>query len=50
MPPIPNHPVELLIRPIEPRDAAAVAAVLRAVMPEFDADSPGFAIHAPRWP
>jgi putative acetyltransferase len=36
-----------LIRPIEPRDEAAVAAVIRAVMPEFGADGPGFAIHDP---
>ncbi|MEW9570945.1 GNAT family N-acetyltransferase [Rhodanobacter sp. Si-c] len=34
-----------LIRPIEPRDDAAVAAIIRAVMPEFGADGPGFAIH-----
>jgi putative acetyltransferase len=33
------------IRPIEPRDNAAVAAVIRTVMPEFGADGPGFAIH-----
>ncbi|HET7359682.1 MAG TPA: GNAT family N-acetyltransferase [Rhodanobacteraceae bacterium] len=33
------------IRPIEPRDDAAVAAVIRAVMPEFGAGGPGFAIH-----
>ncbi len=33
------------IRPIEPRDDAAVAAVIRRVMPEFGADGPGFAIH-----
>lgn len=33
------------IRPIEPRDDAAVAAIIRAVMPEFGADGPGFAIH-----
>jgi putative acetyltransferase len=33
------------IRPIEPRDDAAMAAVIRAVMPEFGADGPGFAIH-----
>lgn len=33
------------IRPIEPRDDAAVAAIIRAVMPEFGADSEGFAIH-----
>lgn len=36
-----------LIRPIAPGDAAAVAAVIRAVMPEFGADGPGFAIHDP---
>jgi putative acetyltransferase len=35
------------IRPIEPRDDAAVAAIIRAVMPEFGADGPGFAIHDP---
>jgi putative acetyltransferase len=34
-----------LIRPIEPRDDAAVAAVIRGVMPEFGASGPGFAIH-----
>lgn len=33
------------IRPIEVRDDAAVAAIIRAVMPEFGADGPGFAIH-----
>ena len=33
------------IRPVEARDDAAVAAVIRAVMPEFGADGPGFAIH-----
>ena len=33
------------IRPIEARDDAAVAAIIRAVMPEFGADGPGFAIH-----
>ncbi len=33
------------IRPIEPRDNAAVAAIIRRVMPEFGADGPGFAIH-----
>ena len=36
---------EFLIRPIEPRDNAAVAAIIRTVMPEFGADGPGFAIH-----
>ncbi|MFI4969467.1 MAG: GNAT family N-acetyltransferase [Lysobacterales bacterium] len=33
------------IRPLEPRDDAAVAAIIRGVMPEFGADGPGFAIH-----
>ena len=33
------------IRPIEPRDDAAIAAIIRTVMPEFGADGPGFAIH-----
>lgn len=36
---------DFLIRPIESRDDAAVAHVIRAVMPEFGADGPGFAIH-----
>lgn len=36
---------DFLIRPIETRDNAAVAAIIRAVMPEFGADGPGFAIH-----
>ena len=36
---------DLLIRPIEPRDDASVACVIRSVMPEFGADGPGFAIH-----
>jgi putative acetyltransferase len=35
------------MRPIEPRDDAAVAAVIRSVMPEFGAAGPGFAIHDP---
>lgn len=33
------------IRPIEPSDDAAMAAIIREVMPEFGADGPGFAIH-----
>ena len=33
------------IRPIEPRDDATIASIIRAVMPEFGADGPGFAIH-----
>jgi putative acetyltransferase len=36
-----------LIRPIAPADDAAVAAIIRTVMPEFGADGPGFAIHDP---
>ncbi len=34
-----------LIRPIEARDDAAIAALIRTVMPEFGADGAGFAIH-----
>ena len=33
------------LRPIEPRDDASVANIIRTVMPEFGADGPGFAIH-----
>jgi len=33
------------IRPITASDDAAVAAIIREVMPEFGADGPGFAIH-----
>ena len=33
------------IRPITPADDAAVAGIIRAVMPEFGASGPGFAIH-----
>ena len=36
---------DFFIRPIESRDNAAVAAIIRTVMPEFGADGPGFAIH-----
>jgi putative acetyltransferase len=35
----------LTIRPIVAADDAAVATIIRAVMPEFGADGPGFAIH-----
>jgi putative acetyltransferase len=38
---------ELKVRPIEARDDAAVAAIIRTVMPEFGAGGPGFAIHDP---
>jgi putative acetyltransferase len=33
-----------ILRPIEPRDDAAVASVIRTVMPEFGMDGPGFAM------
>lgn len=35
------------IRPVQSRDDAAMAAVIRRVMPEFGADGPGFALHDP---
>lgn len=35
------------LRPITPADDAAVAAIIRAVMPAFGASGPGFAIHDP---
>jgi putative acetyltransferase len=35
------------LRPIRPEDDGAIAAIIRAVMPEFGADGPGFAIHDP---
>ncbi|MFZ2753443.1 MAG: GNAT family N-acetyltransferase [Lysobacteraceae bacterium] len=35
------------IRPIEARDDAAIAAIIRSVMPEFGASGCGFAIHDP---
>lgn len=35
------------IRPIEPRDDADIAAIIRAVMPEFGACGSGFAINDP---
>lgn len=35
------------IRPIRASDDAAMAAIIRTVMPEFGADGPGFAIHDP---
>lgn len=36
---------EFTIRPIEARDDADVANIIRTVMPEFGANGPGFAIH-----
>ncbi len=38
-------PIPFLIRPIGAGDNAAMADVIRTVMPEFGADGPGFAIH-----
>ena len=38
-------PTPFLIRPITVSDDAAMAAIIRRVMPEFGADGPGFAIH-----
>jgi len=35
------------VRPVTPADEASVAAIIRAVMPEFGADGPGFALHDP---
>ena len=35
------------LRPIEPRDDAAIAAIIRTVMPEFGATGSGFAINDP---
>ncbi|QNP40490.1 GNAT family N-acetyltransferase [Lysobacter solisilvae (ex Woo and Kim 2020)] len=35
------------IRPIQPRDDAAVASIIRTVMPEFGATGDGFAINDP---
>ena len=40
-------PADARIRPIAPADDAAVAHIIRTVMPEFGADGPGFAIHDP---
>jgi putative acetyltransferase len=43
---MPTH-AAFTIRPIEPRDDAIVAAVIRTVMPEFGACGSGFAINDP---
>ena len=40
-------PAEYTIRPIEARDDAAIAAIIRGVMPEFGACGSGFAINDP---
>src|SRR5262245_23233336 len=41
------NPPSFRIRPIEPRDDARVAEIIRPVMPEFGAKGPGFAIMDP---
>ena len=38
---------EIVVRPMRPADDAEVAALIRAVMPEYGAGGPGFAIHDP---
>jgi putative acetyltransferase len=40
-----SEPAAFTFRPIEARDDAAVASIIRSVMPEFGAGGPGFAIH-----
>ncbi len=40
-------PADARIRRITAQDDAAVANIIRTVMPEFGADGPGFAIHDP---
>lgn len=40
-------PAPFLLRPIEPRDDAAIARIIRSVMPEFGACGAGFAINDP---
>jgi putative acetyltransferase len=42
---IPMNTETFIIRPIRTSDDAAVADIIRTVMPEFGADGPGFAIH-----
>lgn len=46
MPP-PSEHEDLILRPIAPSDDPAVAAIIRAVMPEFGACGRGFAIEDP---
>lgn len=41
------HAAAPRLRPIEPDDDAAVASIIRTVMPEFGAQGPGFAINDP---
>jgi putative acetyltransferase len=38
---------EPILRPIRTEDDAAIASIIRAVMPTFGAGGPGFAIHDP---
>ena len=38
-------PAPFILRPIAPNDEAAIAAIIRVVMPDFGAAGPGFAIH-----
>jgi putative acetyltransferase len=40
-------PTGYRVRPIEPRDDAAIARIIRSVMPEFGACGSGFAINDP---
>lgn len=47
MPDMPETTTAFSIRSIEPRDDAAVAAIIRTVMPEFGAVGDGFAINDP---
>lgn len=42
---LPTSRGEVLLRPIRPEDDAAVAAIIRTVMPEFGASGAGFAIN-----
>jgi putative acetyltransferase len=42
-----HTPTDFLLRPISAADDAAMAQVIRTVMPEFGASGPGFAINDP---
>ena len=42
-----NATADYHLRPITAADDAAVASIIRAVMPEFGARGPGFAINDP---
>ena len=41
------RPTTFHVRPVEARDDAALAAIIRTVMPEFGATGAGFAINDP---